>query len=104
MEKYYVYTYLRDDNTPYYIGKGQGKRAWKKYKGETFPPKNKSFIKIIAHKLTEHEAFLLETKLIKSYGRKDLGTGILRNKSDGGEGARKPHNKIAWNKGCSRYF
>lgn len=83
---YYVYQYLRTDNTPYYIGKGCRKRAW--CKKRTFPPPtDKSRIVIVAHTLSESEAFLLEKKLIKVYGRKDLRTGILHNKTDGGEGA-----------------
>lgn len=102
MENYYVYAYLREDFTPYYIGKGKDKRAWTKCKGEVYPPQDKSFVKILAHKLSEKEAFLLEVKLISFYGRKDLGTGILRNKSDGGEGTRRPHNKVAWNKGLTK--
>jgi hypothetical protein len=102
MENYYVYAYLREDLTPYYIGKGKNKRAWTKCKGEVYSPKDKSFVKIIAHKLSEKEAFVLEVKLISLYGRKDLGTGILRNKSGGGEGTRKPHNKVAWNKGLTK--
>jgi len=101
-DKYYVYVYLRVDGTPYYIGKGQGKRAWTKGKGEVYPPVDKSLVKIIAHKLWENEAFALEEKLILQYGRKDLGTGILRNQSNGGEGAKKPYKKVAWNKGLTK--
>jgi|CryBogDrversion2_11_1035321.scaffolds.fasta_scaffold13739_3 hypothetical protein len=98
MNIYYVYQYLRKDGTPYYIGKGSGRRA---YAGcRTIPkPKDKNLIQIIAHKLSELESFLLETKLIKHYGRIDLGTGILRNLTNGGEGASNVANKVAWNKG-----
>jgi hypothetical protein len=99
MNIYYVYQYLREDLTPYYIGKGKGRRAWSKH---IFPiPNNKSRIRIIAHKLNESEAHLLETKLIKFYGRKDLSTGILHNRTDGGEGVSGGGmaGKIPWNKG-----
>lgn len=84
---YYVYMYCRNDGTPYYIGKGCKKRAWYRATGDTKPPSNKDLIKIVAHRLTEHEALLLEMKLIDLYGRKDIGTGILRNKTYGGDGA-----------------
>ena len=42
---------------------------------------------MIAENLSEQAAFDLEIELIAKYGRKDLGTGILRNLTDGGDGA-----------------
>ena len=85
MNKYYVYAYLREDLTPYYIGKGSGNRAWVTAR-VTPKPTDVSRIQILHDNLTEEEALDLETKLISKYGRKDLGTGILRNLTNGGDG------------------
>jgi hypothetical protein len=86
--EYYTYAFLREDRTPYYIGKGKGNRAYRRrYKGEVKPPKDKSRILFLKQNLTEEEAFKHEKYMITLLGRKDLGTGILHNKTDGGEGA-----------------
>ena len=81
--KYYVYEYLREDGTPYYVGKGQGKR-WRDPHSVAIPPKER--VKFVQENMLEQDAFRLEEELILKYGRKDLGTGILRNLTSGGEG------------------
>ena len=81
--KYYVYEYLREDGTPYYVGKGQGKR-WRDPHSVAIPPKER--VKFVQENMLEQDAFNLEVELILKYGRKDLGTGILRNLTSGGEG------------------
>jgi len=83
--RFYVYAFLRKDGTPYYIGKGQGDRINDpKSRRFKLPPKDQR--KILAGGLTEPESFEYEIALISLLGRKDLGTGCLRNLTDGGEG------------------
>ena len=83
---YYTYAYLREDKTPYYVGKGKGRRLYKRTKRDIKPPKDKTRIIFLKQNLTEEEAFKHEIYMIAVFGRKDLGTGILRNKTDGGDG------------------
>ena len=83
---YYTYAFLREDRTPYYIGKGKGNRAYRRKRNDIKPPKDKSRTIFLKQNLTEKEAFRHEIYMIAVFGRKDLGTGILHNKTDGGDG------------------
>lgn len=101
MSKYYVYQLrLETSETPFYIGKGKGDRAWKHFRPcnlRTHSHKNHTILKakkdgvrvvveIIHQNLTESESFDLEMKEIAKHGRADVGTGYLTNNTDGGEG------------------
>ena len=82
---YYTYAYLRKDGTPYYIGKGRRDRAFRK-EGRAIKTPPKDRVLLLKTGLTEEEAFRHEIYMIALYGRKDKGTGILYNFTDGGEG------------------
>lgn len=102
--RFYVYAYLRKDNTPYYIGKGHGQRAFDQKRKNI--PKDHSRIKILHSNLLEEDTFKLEIAYIKLFGRKDLGTGILRNLTNGGEGAvnMSPYTKAKISKIAKERF
>lgn len=82
---FYAYLWLRPDGTPYYAGKGKDSRAFI-HEGHRFaPPLHPNHIRIFLLP-TEAAAFAFERMLIQLFGRKDVGTGCLRNFTDGGEG------------------
>ena len=90
MNDFYVYMYIRSKDsttakagTPYYVGKGRGRR---RYESHSVSLPNEEYNVIVFDGLLEMGAFIIERKLIRWYGRKDLKTGILHNRTDGGDG------------------
>jgi hypothetical protein len=86
MENYYTYAYLREDKTPYYIGKGKCKTQRHLHPGHYVPIPPEERILILKNNISEDEAIKHEIYLISIFGRKDNNTGILRNLTDGGDG------------------
>lgn len=91
-ERFYVYIYYMKDGTPFYVGKGQGKRMiqhrWCKSKN----PYVKEVIyedlrstKLLVE-LTETQALSAEWLIIKAIGTRKTGNGPLVNLIHGGAG------------------
>lgn len=101
MTDYYIYAYVRADGTPYYIGKGKGRRAFLSHRNHGIStPKDKSKILFLERNLTNVGACALERRYIRWYGKKHDNTGILRNIADGGEGNSAPRSE-EWRKNHS---
>jgi hypothetical protein len=83
--RFYVYLFLRHDGTPYYVGKGTGRRQWDPLRCTPLPPDPARNVRVLDG-MSEEDALAWERLLIARYGRKDTGTGILRNLTDGGDG------------------
>jgi len=83
-KSYYTYLWLREDGTPYYVGKGTGYRAYTNSGHTVRHPLDHARILIQDHP-SEKDAFAAEIFLIAYYGRIDTGAGILRNRTDGGD-------------------
>jgi len=88
--KYYVYAhYVEGELQPFYIGKGKGNRhkdlsprnpAW-----EAYVSGRPVVVRILERFTDEQSALAREIELIAEYGRRDIGTGCLTNRSNGGE-------------------
>jgi len=101
---YYVYILFRDDAhlIPFYVGKGntrtkrmydhegKARRGEKSHKASIIRQIQGEGRAVPKERIdcdNEAEAFALEIELIAFFGRKDNGTGILANGTNGGEGA-----------------
>lgn len=80
---FYTYQWIRRDGTPYYVGKGSKYRAYSDQGHAVTKPEDKARI-LLQYWESEEKALEMETWYINLYGRKDLGTGILRNIIEGG--------------------
>lgn len=107
--RFYVYVLCEPDGTPFYVGKGVGRRVFQ-HEADAWNTTK------VSHKLnvirricreggqvvyaidglfdTEEAAHARERELIALYGRHDLGLGPLTNQLDGGEGPSNPSAEV----------
>lgn len=88
--KFYVYVHKRKtDGSIFYVGKGCGKRAWKKSDRndwwKNIEAKHGRIVEIMRRDLAEDEAFAFEAEMVAKIGRENLC-----NMTDGGEGGKSP--------------
>ncbi|KKM14305.1 hypothetical protein LCGC14_1707440 [marine sediment metagenome] len=98
VNNFYVYVYLDQDNTPFYVGKGRNNRylivhhlqnncnnRFLKNKIRKVAVENVR-IEFPLKNISEEDAFAYEELFIGMVGRRDQGKGPLCNLTDGGEG------------------
>lgn len=102
--RFYVYRHIRlDKNEPFYVGIGTKPAKYKAYSNEyrrAFCTRDRSSywkriankhgykVEIIFESNNYDEIISKEIEFIALYGREDIGTGILVNHTDGGEGRK----------------
>jgi hypothetical protein len=87
---FYTYTYFDEQMVPYYVGEGSRRRYLDKHR-VSVPPEARI---LIQHWESQEKAYEMERWWIALYGRKDIGTGLLLNQTDGGAGvANCPQHK-----------
>ena len=83
----FVYCYLRASNhSPYYIGVATRDDRPTSKQHSFHIPADRALIRILRSGLSRSEATRWEIFYIAHYGRVDIGTGILRNLTNGGDG------------------
>lgn len=87
MTGFYVYIHKKPDGTPFYIGKGRNRRAWRKDNRNPhwhhIVAKHGFEVEILISELSEEDAFAEEIRLIAEYRKLHK----LVNATDGGEGS-----------------
>ena len=82
MNNYYTYAYLREDKTPYYIGRGKHHKGYKYHRMSAkhtcgVPPQERRLI--LKDNLSKEHAMMHEEYMISLFGIIHDNTGILRN-------------------------